>query len=52
MLRLESAKFYGLVTGGPRVNVGRCREILELGQARGFAPAEDAAERILGERLG
>src|SRR5262245_17273512 len=48
-LVLESARLYGLVVGGPRVNVLRCEELLELGRARGFEPAPDAAERLLSE---
>lgn len=45
-LALEAARLYGLVTGGPPVNVGRCEEILAQGRTRGYAPADDAVERF------
>ena len=35
----ESCKMYGLVKGGPNVNMQRCEEILERGQALGITPA-------------
>jgi hypothetical protein len=38
LLLLESARGYGLITGGPTVNVERCMEILELGREKGFFP--------------
>lgn len=46
-LALDSARLYGLVTGGPTVNVERCEEILTRGKARGVEPAPDAVERIM-----
>jgi hypothetical protein len=46
-LLLDSARKYGLVTGGPGVNVERCVEIIEHGEARGIKPRPDAAERML-----
>lgn len=39
-LLIESAKRYGLITGGPTVNVDRCAELLRMGEARGFRPKE------------
>lgn len=44
-LALESARMYGLVAGGPRVNCERCEDILAAGRARGITPATDAVER-------
>jgi hypothetical protein len=38
-LLVDSAKQYGLVTGGPEINTGRCDEILKRGRRRGFIPA-------------
>jgi len=38
-LALESAKMYGLVTGGPKVNLERCEEILKRGKTLGYRPA-------------
>lgn len=46
---LESARQYGLVAGGPRVDVDRCMEILERGAAQGVSPADDAVERFVSE---
>ncbi len=37
-LLLESARLYGLVMGGPPVNVERCEEILKEGKKRGIFP--------------
>jgi len=44
-LLLHSAQCYGLVTGGPQVNVERCEDILTLGRKMGYVPANDVAER-------
>jgi hypothetical protein len=51
-LQLDSCRQYGLLAGGPEVNVERCVELLELGAAKGFRPVADAAERLVGELLG
>lgn len=48
-LTLEAARQYGLVTGGPGVNVGRCQEILRKARALGVTPAADAIERYVRE---
>lgn len=39
-LLVDSARQYGLITGGPIVNVERCIEILERGKALGYLPKE------------
>jgi hypothetical protein len=39
-LLLDSARLYGLVTGGPHVNVARCEVILARGKQRGVVPVE------------
>lgn len=46
-LALDSARQYGLVTGGPGVDVERCAEILRRAEARKIKPAPDAAERFI-----
>lgn len=46
-LALDSARIYGLVVGGPRVDVDRCDQILAAGRDRGFTPAADAVERFV-----
>jgi hypothetical protein len=49
LLTLETARLYGLVTGGPEVNVERCVEIIEDGRSRGILPRVDAVERMVAE---
>jgi len=46
-LAIESARQYGLITGGPRVDATRCATILRLGRERGFTPAVDAVGRFV-----
>lgn len=52
-LLLDSARQYGLVTGGPQVNVDRCVEILDRGKALGYVPSrteiDAAVERLVAE---
>lgn len=45
-LALAAARDYGLVTGGPVVNVERCNQILERGAEMGVTPSPDAIERF------
>lgn len=35
---IADVKMYGLMEGGPEINVERCDEIVEQGAARGFTP--------------
>ena len=49
-LALDSARQYGLVTGGPRVYVERCEGILKLAAERGIRPHPDAIERVMGAK--
>jgi hypothetical protein len=46
-LTLESARQFGLVTGGPEVDVERCEEILHRGAALGYLPGPDAIENFI-----
>ncbi len=46
-LALESARQYGLIEGGPEVNVERCEELLAGAAALGIEPRDDAIERCL-----
>jgi len=43
---LESARQYGLVTGGPEINLDRCRQLLNDGLRRGVRPRPGCVERI------
>lgn len=49
LLRLESARLYGLVNGGPGVNAERCEQLLSAGRKRGIRPRSDCVERLIGE---
>lgn len=46
-LHLDAARQYGLVKGGPVVNVGRCEEILREGRELGYLPRPDAIENFI-----
>lgn len=50
-LCLDSARQYGLVTGGPAVDAARCAEILGRGKAMGIVPSPDAIERLAREAM-
>jgi hypothetical protein len=49
VLVIDSARMYGLVTGGPGINRERCEWILEQARRRGIRPAKDAPEKFLAE---
>jgi hypothetical protein len=51
MLTLDSMKQYGLIDGGPKTDLARCRAFLSLGSALGYAPAADAFEQIAPELI-
>lgn len=44
MLSLDAARKYGLVAGGPEVNVQRCEDILQRGAEAGYRPRPDDLE--------
>ena len=46
-LSLDSARLYGLLTGGPKFDVQRCVELLRRGEEIGIRPANDAVERFI-----
>jgi len=47
LLCLDSARLYGLITGGPTVNVDRCARILEAGKKLKVQPSPYAVERMV-----
>lgn len=47
LLHLDAARKYGFVTGGPRINLERCAEIVERGQAMGVTPSPGNVERFV-----
>jgi hypothetical protein len=52
LLHMESARMYGLVKGGPGVNVERCEELLKAGRRKGIRPRRNCVERLVGELNG
>jgi hypothetical protein len=47
LLQLDSARKYGLITGGPEANVERCVWILEEGARMGVKPTAGCIEEGL-----
>lgn len=45
-LGLHAARLYGLVEGGPAVDVDRCRELINRGSDLGVVPSENSIERF------
>lgn len=50
-LSLDAGRQYGLIVGGPDVNIERCSEILRLGEAKGIVPTPGCIERITNQVL-
>ena len=46
LLSIDSARAYGLITGGPTVNVERCEEIIVMGDRLGFKPQDEEVKRF------
>lgn len=51
LLTLDAARQYGLITGGPKVNVARCLKIRSEGQRRGIRPSPDCIQRLTDQML-
>lgn len=51
LLRLDACRLYGLITGGPKVNVDRCVELLKRGKAKGYLPSEAGVQHELEKLL-
>jgi hypothetical protein len=43
-LLIDSARQYGLITGGPGVDVDRCVQIVDRGRAQQIVPQRDGVE--------
>jgi hypothetical protein len=41
---IANCKMYGLLQGGPEIDVGRCDELLEQGRARGVHPSKSVTD--------
>ncbi|HEV8502513.1 MAG TPA: hypothetical protein VGR63_13110 [Casimicrobiaceae bacterium] len=46
-LALDAAREYGLVTGGPGINVRRCEEMIRRGEARGVRLTESDIDHAI-----
>ncbi|MGH9942458.1 MAG: hypothetical protein ACRD9R_08895 [Pyrinomonadaceae bacterium] len=47
LLLVDAARQYGLVRGGPTVDVARCEEILAGGRQRGVLPRRAVVENFI-----
>lgn len=47
LLTIEDARIHGLITGGPEVDLDRCRELLDRALELGITPSPDAVERVM-----
>lgn len=47
LLCLDAARLYGLITGGPTIDVDRCQRILEAGKKLNVQPSPYAVERMV-----
>ncbi len=48
MRMIADCKMYGLIAGGPNIDVSRCDEILERGRARGVLPSMPDTDLAIG----
>lgn len=46
-LRIDSARKYGLITGGPGVDADRCAQLLVQAMGRGFIPTKAEVDRMV-----
>jgi hypothetical protein len=46
-IAIESCKMYGLMKGGPKIDLARCKQILEHGAAKGITPSKSDTELAL-----
>jgi hypothetical protein len=46
---IEAAREYGLIIGGPTIDLVRCAEILQEGATRGITPAHTSPGRYVAE---
>lgn len=48
LLKIDSARIYGLVTGGPEIDADRCWDLIHRAkELYGIDPREDVIERYL-----
>jgi hypothetical protein len=46
MLDIDAARRYGLITGGPKINVERCRAIIRDARAQGIVSTAATINRV------
>lgn len=46
-LRIDAARKYGIMTGGPEIDIERCVGLLKAGKEKGVTPSPGCVERIL-----
>jgi hypothetical protein len=46
-IAIESCKMYGLLKGGPKINLARCEQILKRGVRKGITPSKPDTELAL-----
>jgi hypothetical protein len=46
MLDIDTARRYGLITGGPEINVERCRAIIRDARAQGIVSTATTINRV------
>lgn len=51
-LRIESARLYGLIDGGPEIDVERCEELIGMAHDAGHEWSEDEIDAAIPEVLG
>lgn len=49
MLLVHDARLYGLIRGGPSVDVERCQAMINGGQQRGIRPQPEEVDRFIVE---
>jgi|SRR5579885_3304145 len=47
LLSLDACRQYGLVTGGPKINLERCEELLRRAREYGYFPREEAIADVV-----
>jgi hypothetical protein len=51
LLAVDAARQYGLITGGPTIDVRRCVDLLARAKAQGIAPTADEKTHALAALL-
>lgn len=52
LLLVDSARQYGLITGGPAIHADRCAALLEAARSRGIVPEAAAVDTLVRKLTG